>query len=133
MVYRFKHLHKGERVNKPIFNSAILFLIAQLVIELTRAITSAYYSAQTRDMAQWIRQVMLDKLRWQLVFVGKANTSEGMKHKGKDVKNVMLREKHIKKFSPKTKISMSGYFTYDYRNFPFFFSCSELVMVAALC
>ena len=37
-------------------------------------------------------------------------------------------EWHIKKFSPKTKINISGYLTYDYGNFPCFFSCSELVV-----
>ena len=43
------------------------------------AITSAYYSAQGWDTAQWICQVMLDRMA--LVFFGRANTLEDMKHK----------------------------------------------------
>jgi len=47
MIYSFKHLHKEERVDKPVFNGAILFSIAQPIIKLTMVITSAYYSART--------------------------------------------------------------------------------------
>jgi len=51
IIYRFKHLDEGERINKPVFNKVILFSNAYFVIE---AITSVYYSVQTWDKAQWI-------------------------------------------------------------------------------
>ena len=89
---RFESLHKGKRVNKPVFNRIILFSIMQLVIKLTTAITYAYYSAWTWYIAQWIHQV-IGSTRWRLVFGGRTNTLEDMKRKEKDVKNVPLNEK----------------------------------------
>jgi len=47
MIYRFKRLGKGERVNKLVFNKAILFSNAYFVIDFITAITSVYYSVRT--------------------------------------------------------------------------------------
>ena len=68
MMYRFfKRLDGGERVNKPVFNRAILFSNTYFVIDFITAITSVYYSVQTWNKAQRIRHFILDKMELVLL------------------------------------------------------------------
>ena len=78
MIHTFKCLDEEERVNKPVFNKAILFSNAYFIIGFIMAITSVYFSVVVGDTSKKISIPILRVLdTWYRVLflrIGNFNT-----------------------------------------------------------